>query len=150
AGGADRGAMAPAAGVARGAAPVPERAPGHRSRGRAGRGGGVRRGQGSAWGRVRRSHRGGELAEAAGAGAFGAGLGRSSRSIHGRLPIRRHWRARRGKSGAGPPRRGRISPPSFGLISGPWVRIFFGYRVACFSGTLMSAWPEESTTNERM
>jgi hypothetical protein len=36
------------------------------------------------------------------------------------------------------------------LISGPGVRSLFGYRVACFSGTLMSAWPEESTTNERM
>jgi hypothetical protein len=36
------------------------------------------------------------------------------------------------------------------LISGPGLRSLFGYRVTRFSGTLMSAWPEESTTNERM
>ena len=100
--------------------------------------------------RVRRSGRSGQLAEAEGVGSLGARLGRSARPLDGRLSLRRGRRARRGKPGPGPPRRGRISAPPFGLISGPGVRILFGYRVACFSGTLMSAWPEESTTNERM
>jgi hypothetical protein len=150
AGGADRGAVASGTRVAGSTASLPERAPGHRSRGRARRGGGVRRGQGAPRCGVRRSGRGSQLAEAEGVGPFRAGLGRSTWPVHGRLPLRCRWRARRGKPSASPACRGRISAPPFGLISGPDLRIFFGYRVACFSGTLMSAWPEESTTNERM
>ena len=96
------------------------------------------------------SGRSGQLAEAEGVRPFRPRLDRPAWPADGRLPLRRGRGARRGKSGASPPRRGRISAPPFGLISGPDLRILFGYRVARFSGTLMSAWPEESTTNERM
>ena len=150
AGGADSGAVASGAGLARGAAPLPERAPGYRSRGRAGRGGGVRGSKGPPWRTIRRTSRGSQLAETEGVRSIRPRLGRPPRAAARRISVRCDRSPRRRSSGPNPPRRQRLPATPFGLISGGDLRILFGYRVTCFSGTLMSAWPEESTTNERM
>ena len=94
---------------------------------------------------------GGQLAEAEGVGVVRRASG--STATAGRTtPTGSTWSGCSSRASACGSGTSRTHSPlhRFGLISGTGLRILFGYRVARFSGTLMSAWPEESTTNERM
>ena len=75
-----------------GPAPVPERAPGHRPRRRAGGDGGVRRGQGAAGQAVRRSGGGGQLAQAEGVSSLRVSLDRPAWTAE-RTPTASTWSA---------------------------------------------------------
>ena len=130
AGRADSGAVAPGAGLAGGAAPLPERPPGHRPRGGAGGAGGVRGGEGASAAtgsgiRWRRSTGGSR-----GSWAVLPGSG-SPAMAGGTTPTGSTWS---GCSWTG--RRVRIRHVEdafplapFGLISGADLRILFGYRM---------------------
>src|SRR6187549_1090360 len=124
--GAGGGAVASTAGVARAATPVSERPSRHRSGSGEGRDGGLRRGEGASRISVRRSSRGGALAEAAGVGPVGGGLDRPARAPERQLSLRRDRGADGGELGSRQARRKRLHGALARLsFRGP-LRIFFG------------------------
>jgi hypothetical protein len=124
--GTDRGAMASASRMARRPTTIPDRTSGHRPRRGARRPDRVRRGEGPARSRVRRSGGGSQLEQTAAVSSLRLSLDRAARPAIGVVSFRCRRSACRGRTGTSSSRGQRIFIHTFRLRSAQRLRILFG------------------------